>query len=76
MKHGERDVERQISIQGILLSAFWNYFCQREGSLNIKYVLPQISKTLNSLRLQIQCFPVNRNTLCTVPWVPTNIYSG
>ncbi len=35
MKQGESDVEQQISIQGIHLSAFWNYFCKREGSLYI-----------------------------------------
>ncbi len=32
MKHAESDVKRQISIQGIHLSAFWNYFWEREGS--------------------------------------------
>ncbi len=32
MKHGESDVEQQISIQGIHLSAFWNYFWKREES--------------------------------------------
>ncbi len=32
MKHGESDAERQISIQGIHLSAFWNYLLKREGS--------------------------------------------
>ncbi len=30
MKHGESDVERQISIQGIHFSAFWDYFWKRE----------------------------------------------
>ncbi len=34
MKHGGSDVEWQISIQGIYLSAFWNYFWKREGSFN------------------------------------------
>ncbi len=34
MKHGESDVERQINIQGIHLSVFWNYFWKREGSFN------------------------------------------
>ncbi len=33
MKHSESDVERQISTQGIHLSALWNYFWKREGSL-------------------------------------------
>ncbi len=32
MEHGESDVERQISIQGIHLSVLWNYFWKREGS--------------------------------------------
>ncbi len=34
MKHGESDVdvEQQISIQGVDLSAFWNYFWKRERS--------------------------------------------
>ncbi len=32
MKRGESDVERQISIQGIHLSAFWNYILKREVS--------------------------------------------
>ncbi len=31
MKHGENDVERQISIQGIHLSAFWNNVWGKEG---------------------------------------------
>ncbi len=31
MKHGESDVERQISIQGIHLSTFRNYFLKRGG---------------------------------------------
>ncbi len=34
MKHGESDVERQISIQGIYLSVFWNYFWNTEGNFN------------------------------------------
>ncbi len=34
MKHVDSDVERQISIQGIHLSAFWNYIWKREGSFN------------------------------------------
>ncbi len=37
MKHGESDVERQISIQGIHLSAFWNYFWKREALKLVKY---------------------------------------
>ncbi len=32
MKHTESDVERQINIQDIHLSALWNYFWNREGS--------------------------------------------
>ncbi len=39
MKHGESDVERQISIQGVYLSAFWNYFLKNEG--NFKNLSPQ-----------------------------------
>ncbi len=35
MKHGESDEERQISIQGIHLSAFWYYFSKREGSFKV-----------------------------------------
>ncbi len=35
MKHSECDVGQQISIQGIHLGAFWKYFWEREGSLNI-----------------------------------------
>ncbi len=35
MKYSESDVERQISVQGIHLSAFGNYFWQREGSFYI-----------------------------------------
>ncbi len=34
MKHCESDVERQISIQGIHLSALWNNFWKRHGSFN------------------------------------------
>ncbi len=34
MKHGKSDVERPISIQGIHLSAFWDYFWKREKSLS------------------------------------------
>ncbi len=34
MKHGESDVEQQISIQGIHVSAFGNYLWKREGSFN------------------------------------------
>ncbi len=37
MKHGESDVKRQISIQGIQLSDFLNYIWKREGSFNYKY---------------------------------------
>ncbi len=33
MKHGENDVEWQISITCIHLRVFWNYFCEKEGSL-------------------------------------------
>ncbi len=32
MKHGESDVEWQISKQGIHLSVFWNYLWKGEGS--------------------------------------------
>ncbi len=32
MKHGEGDVERQITTQGIHLTAFWNYIWKGEGS--------------------------------------------
>ncbi len=32
MKHGESDVEQQISVQGIHTSALWNYFWKREGN--------------------------------------------
>ncbi len=32
MRYSESDVEQQISIQGIHLSAFGNYFWKREGS--------------------------------------------
>ncbi len=32
MKHGESDVEQQISIQGVHLSAVRNSFWKREGS--------------------------------------------
>ncbi len=35
MKHGESGVEWQISIQGIHLSAYWNYVWKREGSFLI-----------------------------------------
>ncbi len=35
MKHGESDVEWHIIIQGIQLSAFWNYICKRKGSFNM-----------------------------------------
>ncbi len=34
MKHGESDVEWQISIQGMHLSASWNYVWKREESFN------------------------------------------
>ncbi len=34
MKHGESNVEWQISIQGIHTSAFCNYFWKREGNFN------------------------------------------
>ncbi len=37
MKHGESDAERQISIQVIHFSAFWNYFWKREGSFNTQF---------------------------------------
>ncbi len=39
MRYGESDVEWQISIQGVHLNSFWNYFWKREGSfkLNIHY---------------------------------------
>ncbi len=30
MKDGESDVEWQICVQGIHLSAFWNYFLKKE----------------------------------------------
>ncbi len=39
MKHGENDVEWQISIQGILLSAFLNNFWKREGSFKMHVIL-------------------------------------
>ncbi len=35
MKQVESDVDRQISIQSIHLSAFWNYFWKREGSFKM-----------------------------------------
>ncbi len=35
MKHGESRVERQISIQGIHLSVFWNYILKIEGSFKV-----------------------------------------
>ncbi len=35
MKHGESDVEGKISIQGIYLSDFWNYFWKREGTFKV-----------------------------------------
>ncbi len=44
IKHGESDVERQNSIQGIHLSAFCNYFWKREGRF----------KTLTSDAIQFQ----------------------
>ncbi len=47
MEHCESDVERQISIQGIHLSAFWNYFWKREGSFthhayHLQSILPVV----------------------------------
>ncbi len=41
MKHSESDVDQQISIQGIYLSAFWNYVGKRERSFMI-YAIRQI----------------------------------
>ncbi len=38
MKHGWSDKERQISIQGIHLSVFLNYFLKREGSFKGLFV--------------------------------------
>ncbi len=32
MTHGESDTEKQIRIQCIHLSPFWNYFWKRQGS--------------------------------------------
>ncbi len=40
MKHGKNYVERQISIQGIHLSALWNYFEKKEESSNEQLFLP------------------------------------
>ncbi len=39
MKHGESDVEPQISIQGLHLSGFLNYFWKREGSFKLLIVM-------------------------------------
>ncbi len=35
MKYGKSDVERQISIQHIHLSTYWNYFRNREGNFKV-----------------------------------------
>ncbi len=35
INHGESDVQWQINIQCIHLSALWNYFLKREGSFNM-----------------------------------------
>ncbi len=42
MKHGESDVERQINIQGIHLSAFWNCFWKEKEALKLNTVLMKI----------------------------------
>ncbi len=42
MKLGESGVKRPTSIQGIYLSAFWNYFWKREGSFNVNMLAGSI----------------------------------
>ncbi len=56
MKHCESDVERQISIQGIHLSALWNYFWKREGSFKyqdcpiVERIMTMLIKHLNHVK--------------------------
>ncbi len=42
IKNGECDVERQISIQGMHLSAFRNYFWKRDGCFNCDIILAAV----------------------------------
>ncbi len=56
MNHSESDVERQISIQGIYLTAFWNYIWKRENELVCPFggflqdKLPQFQENLFVMR--------------------------
>ncbi len=49
MKHGKIDVEWQISIQGIHLSAFWNYCWRREESFKFWWLWSSWSQCLGIL---------------------------
>ncbi len=51
MKHGESVVERQISIQGIHLSAFTHYFWKREGSFKSELFICVTRHYLKNIKL-------------------------